>query len=66
MKLYSAELSPFAARPRVAIYAKNLGYVRKNKVPFDAVVNLMKNTGHDLNKAYKETSLGGLALEFDL
>jgi len=26
----------------------------------------MKNTGHDLNKAYKETSLGGLALEFDL
>lgn len=49
-----------------AIYAKNLGYVRKNKVTFDAVVNVMKNTGHDLNKAYKETSLGGLALEFDL
>lgn len=24
MKLYSAELSPFASRPRVAIYAKNL------------------------------------------
>ena len=49
-----------------AIYAKNLGYVRKNKVSFDAVVNVMKNTGHYLNKAYKETSLGGLALEFDL
>ena len=49
-----------------AIYAKNLGYVRKNKVSFDAVVNVMKTTGHDLNKAYKETSLGGLALEFDL
>ena len=49
-----------------AIYAKNLGYVRKNKVSFDAVVTVMKNTGHDLNKAYKETSLGGLALEFDL
>ena len=49
-----------------AIYAKNLGYVRKNKVSFDAVVNVMKNTGHDLNKTYKETSLGGLALEFDL
>lgn len=49
-----------------AIYAKNLGYVRQNKVSFDAVVNVMKNTGHDLNKAYKETSLGGLALEFDL
>lgn len=49
-----------------AIYAKTLGYVRKNKVSFDAVVNVMKNTGHDLNKAYKETSLGGLALEFDL
>ena len=25
-----------------AIYAKNLGYVRKNKVSFDAVVNVMK------------------------
>ena len=49
-----------------AIYAKNLGYVRKNKVSFDAVVHVMKNTGHDLNKAYKETSLGGLALESDL
>ena len=49
-----------------AIYAKNLGYVRKNKVSFDAVVYLFKNTGPDLNKAYKETSLGGLALEFDL
>ena len=49
-----------------AIYAKNLGYVRKNKVSCDAVVNVMKNTGHDLNKAYKETSLGGLALEFNL
>ncbi len=46
-----------------AIYAKQLGYVRKNKVSFDAVVNVMKNTGHDLNEAYKETSLGGLALE---
>ena len=49
-----------------AISAKNLGYVRKNKVSFDSVVNVMKNTGHDLNKAYKETSLGGLALEVDL
>lgn len=49
-----------------AIYAKQLGYLRQNKVSFDAVVNVMKNTGHDLNKAYKETSLGGLALEFDI
>lgn len=49
-----------------AMYAKQLGYLRKNKVSFDAVVRVMKETGKDLNNAYKETSLGGLAKEFGL
>ena len=39
-----------------AMLAGQLGYVRKNKVPFDTVVRVM-------NVAYKETSLGGLAKE---
>lgn len=47
-----------------AMYAKQLGYLRENKVSFDAVVRVMKQTGKDLNSAYKETSLGGLAKEF--
>lgn len=34
-------------------------------VSFDQVVDVMKKTGHDLPSLYKETSLGGLALEFD-
>ena len=46
-----------------AMLAGQLGYVRKNKVPFDTVVRVMKETGKDLNVAYKETSLGGLAKE---
>jgi L-serine dehydratase len=46
------------------IYAKQLGYLRSNKVSFDAVVRVMKETGKDLNSAYKETALGGLAKEF--
>ena len=32
-----------------AMYAKQLGYLRKNKVSFDAVVRVMKQTGKDLN-----------------
>lgn len=49
-----------------AMYAKQLGYLRKNKVSYDAVVRVMKETGKDLNSAYKETSLGGLAKEFGI
>lgn len=49
-----------------AMLAKQLGYMRKNKVSFDAVVRVMKETGKDLSSAYKETSLGGLAKEFGL
>ena len=46
-----------------AIYARELGKLRENRVSFDSVVRVMKNTGHDLNPAYRETSLGGLAKE---
>ena len=49
-----------------AMLAKQLGYLRKNKVSFDAIVRVMKETGKDLSSAYKETSLGGLAKEFGL
>ncbi len=49
-----------------ALYAKQLGYLRKNKVSYDAIVRVMKETGKDLNSAYKETSLGGLAKEFGI
>lgn len=49
-----------------AMLAKQLGYMRKNKVSFDTIVKVMKETGKDLSSAYKETSLGGLAKEFGL
>ena len=49
-----------------AMMSKQLGYMRKNKVSFDAIVRVMKETGKDLSSAYKETSLGGLAKEFGL
>ena len=48
-----------------AVYSKQLGYIRKNKISFDAVVKVMYETGKDLNSAYKETSLGGLASHFE-
>ncbi len=47
-----------------AMLAKELGYMRKNKISFDTIVTVMKETGHDLSSAYKETSLGGLAKEY--
>ncbi|MCD7840440.1 MAG: L-serine ammonia-lyase, iron-sulfur-dependent, subunit alpha, partial [Erysipelotrichaceae bacterium] len=49
-----------------AMLAKQLGYVRRNKVSFDTIVKVMKDTGKDLAYEYKETSLGGLAKEFGL
>ncbi len=59
------ERNGFAALRAVdaAMYAKQLGYLRQNRVALDAVINVMKNTGKDLSSAYKETSLGGLAQE---
>jgi len=46
-----------------AVYARELGQLRKHRVSFDSVVKVMKDTGKDLNAAYRETSLGGLAKE---
>lgn len=37
----------------------------KHRVSFDRVVNVMKQTGHDLPSLYKETSEGGLAKDYD-
>jgi len=36
----------------------------RHLVSFDTVVKVMRNTGHDLPSLYKETSKGGLAIEF--
>lgn len=36
----------------------------RHRVTFDQVVNVMKQTGHDLPSLYKETSEGGLAVNF--
>lgn len=47
-----------------AMYAKQLGKIRKNKISFDSVVKVMYETGKDLKTAYKETSLGGLASHY--
>ena len=37
----------------------------KHSVSFDRVVNVMKQTGHDLPSLYKETSEGGLAKAYE-
>lgn len=49
-----------------AINASELSYLLMGtrKVSFDTVVQTMKETGHDLNSNYRETSLGGLAKNF--
>lgn len=47
-----------------ALYAKQLGLLRKNKISFDSVVQVMHETGKDLKVAYKETALGGLASHY--
>jgi len=31
-------------------------------VSFDAVIETLRQTGHDMDSKYKETSLGGLAV----
>lgn len=36
-----------------------------HRVSFDRVVNVMKQTGHDLPSLYKETSTGGLAKDYE-
>ena len=37
----------------------------KHRVSFDRVVNVMKQTGHDLPSLYKETSEGGLVKDYE-
>lgn len=37
-----------------------------HRVSFDKVVNVMKQTGHDIPSLYKETSAGGLAKSFKI
>lgn len=44
-----------------ALYGKHIAILRKNRISFDDVVQVMKITGKHLRKDYKETSLGGLA-----
>jgi L-serine dehydratase len=44
-----------------ALYGKHIGNLRKNRVSFDDVVAVMKETGAHLRKDYRETALGGLA-----
>jgi L-serine dehydratase len=36
----------------------------KHRIPFDTVITTMKKTGHDLQSSYRETSTGGLAVEW--
>ncbi len=47
-----------------ALYGKHIATLRKNRISFDDVVSVMKETGKHLRKDYKETSLGGLAKYF--
>lgn len=47
-----------------AYLAEQLNNVKDNAVSFDSVVNAMNYTGSKIAKELKETSLGGLSLEF--
>ena len=49
-----------------AIDAANLAFVLDGtrKISFDTVVKTMYETGKDLHKKYKETSIGGLAKNY--
>ena len=43
------------------IYAKDIAPSRKNRVSFDDVIAVMRETGQAIPTDFKETSLGGLA-----
>lgn len=43
------------------VYARDIAPSRKNRVSFDNVIQVMKETGQALLPDFKETSLGGLA-----
>ena len=47
-----------------AIYGRYISKFRKNRVSFDEVVSVMKETGDHIMSEYKETSLGGLAKKY--
>ena len=44
-------------------YAKYIGSFKQNRVSFDMVVSVMKHTGKKIPVEFRETSLGGLAIE---
>jgi L-serine dehydratase len=47
-------------------YARYIGSFKPNRVSFDMVVSVMKHTGKHIPVEFKETSLGGLAIEVKL
>ena len=47
-------------------YAKYIGSFKQNRVSFDKVVSVMKHTGKKIPFEFRETSLGGLAVEVKL
>lgn len=49
-----------------AVSASNMALkgTKQDPISFDRVVRVLKKTGDDLKKEYKETALGGLAGDF--
>ena len=58
------ERNAFAATRSIAPNLYSAFSDGKHRVSFDRVVQVMKQTGHDLPSLYKETSTGGLAKTF--
>ncbi len=58
------ERNAFAARSAMSASDYALFSDGTHFVKFDEVVRVMKKTGHDIPSLYKETSIGGLALEY--
>lgn len=58
------ERNAFAVRSAMSASIYALFSDGSHFVKFDEVVRVMKQTGHDIPSLYKETSAGGLALEF--
>lgn len=48
------------------LLSKRMSSIKKNKISFDMVVDTMNYTGKKLPVELKETSLGGLALEYEV
>ncbi|OQY39234.1 MAG: L-serine ammonia-lyase [Candidatus Cloacimonetes bacterium 4572_65] len=58
------ERNAFAARSAMSACDYSLFSDGTHFIKFDEVVRVMKKTGHDIPSLYKETSIGGLALEY--